>query len=260
MLPPVPPLPLSPVMRLPAAFAALAALAACVPLPSDKATDAVEDTASDDSGDPLLIGSACPAFSGLVVEGATWTYSATADYTANYGVTGSKERELSSFVELDDGGGGLGGAKEARVTVRFVEDELISGNPSHVEGAAIYRCDADGVWLEQVEQDNTYSWDGRDYESRTRQVYDGYLWLPATLAEGVPFERRWSQDNYVDGELTSTTEHDETWEVGGPYSVSLPGGDFSTWRLTEGLNTVHLADDVGLVTDLRYELTAWTTP
>lgn len=246
--------------RLLPAAAALAALAACVPLPDDKATDAVEDTASDDSGDPLLTASACPAFSGLVVEGATWTYGATADYTADYGVTGTKERTLSSFVVLDDGGGALGGAKEARITVRFVEDELISGNPSHVEGAAIYRCDAEGVWLEQVEQDNTYSWDGRDYESRTRQVYDGYLWLPATLAEGVPVERRWSQENYVDGELSSTTSHDETWEVSGPFSVSVPGGDFSTWRLTESLNTVHLADDVGLITDLRYELTAWSVP
>jgi hypothetical protein len=246
-------------MRLLLTAAALAALAACVPLPADKA-DGTTDTATDDSGEPLLTASACPAFSGLVVEGAAWSYVSTADYTANYGVTGTKERTLTSFVVLDDGGGALGGSTEARVTVRFVEDELVSGNPSHVEGAAIYRCDPEGVWLEQVEQDNTYSWDGRDYESRTLHVYDGYLWLPTTLAEGTPFSTSWSQENYVDGELNSTTEHEETWEVGGPFAVTVPGGTFDTWRLTSGPYTRHLADDVGLITDLRYELTAWTVP
>ena len=247
-------------MRLHLTAAALAALAACVPVPDDKASDVATDTASDDSGDPLLTASACPAFSGLVVEGTTWSYATTPAYTANYGVTGTKERQLTSFVVLDDGGGTLSGAKEARITVRFVEDEVISGNPSHTEGAAIYRCDPDGVWLEQVEQDNSYSWDGRDYESRTRHVYDGYLWLPATLAEGVPFTTSWSQDNYLDGELSSTTEHDESWEVGGPFAVTVPGGDFDAWRLTSGTDTRQLAENVGLVTDLRYELTAWSAP
>ena len=247
-------------MRLLLTAAALAALAACVPLPDDKASDAADDTATDDSGDPLLSSSACPAFSGLVTEGATWSYATTPDYTANYGVTGTKEHTLTSFVVLEDGGGVLGGATEARITVRFVEDELISGNPSHVEGAAIYRCDPDGVWLEQVEQDNTYSWNGREYESRTLQVYEGYLWLPATLAEGTPFDTSWSQENYVDGELNSTTEHEESWEVGGPFAITVPGGAFDTWRLVSGTTTRHLADDVGPITDLRYELTAWTVP
>jgi hypothetical protein len=55
-------------MRLLLTAAALAALAACVPLPADKA-DGTTDTATDDSGEPLLTASACPAFSGLVVEG-----------------------------------------------------------------------------------------------------------------------------------------------------------------------------------------------
>ena len=246
-------------MRLLLTAAALAAFAACVPLPADKA-DGTTDTATDDSGGPLLTASACPAFSGLAVEGAAWSYASTADYTANYGVTGTKERTLTSFVVLDDGGRALGGATEVRITVEFVEDELISGNPSHVEGATIYRCDPEGVWLEQVEQHNTYSWDGRDYESRTLHVYEGYLWLPATLAEGVPFDTSWSQENYVDGELSSTTEHEERWEVGGPFAITVPGGAFDTWRLVSGTTTRHLADDVGLITDLRYELTAWTAP
>jgi hypothetical protein len=60
--------------------------------------------------------------------------------------------------------------------------------------------------------------------------------------------------------LLSTTEHEESWEAGGPVAVTVPGGAFDTWRLVDGQTTRHLADDVGLITDNRYELTAWSVP
>lgn len=81
----------------------------------------------------------------------------------------------------------------------------------------------------------------------TTEYDGGYRLLPMTLSVGDVFTTGGNRRFIVDGELLFEDSLEKDWEVLEESSVSVPAGDFSSLKATDGDGVVHVVRDVGFV-------------
>lgn len=198
----------------------LLALLACVATSDDTALDTNDSSDSADTADTSDTGVAatmdCGAWFPYHRFGSTWSWSQDPDIYPNDWVITAQ----GPLPELGD--------NMVQVTRQG------TALPINTEGQTwsetqVLRCDDDGIWMVEVEYQQTTTQDGVESSTHTRTQYgDPWLVWPKELEVGTVWQRTYTAwvTDLAGNDPDQTYSADDTLEIVGTLDVSVPAGEF----------------------------------
>lgn len=213
------------------------------------------DTGRGDTGTPgdeLSSGDdgPCPAYSGFVQAGSSWTYS----YDDGGGSYGTETRSIRSFSEPVDG------------IWEVIEDRTMElsadGLPVSASSTWVWDCNADGLWLHYAQGTQATEYEGTVTESAWDRRYREGEWL--FMARDIGVGTTWTSNVVVTRRGNGTVDDDRLTaraEVTDTTTMIVGAGTFAALEVTmaaEDDTVGWYASGVGMIAEGWLELTEFS--